>query len=247
MSSGLRKSISVVIPNYNGRSLLEANLPSVFAALAASGVEHEVIVADDASTDDSVAYLEANHPNVTVVKSEQNGGFSTNINKGLRAATRELVFALNSDVRLTEDYFTPLLEYFDRPDTFGVMGSIMTEDGARLLDGAKYPAYSFGRIRSTLNYRLADGVARGDWLPTLFLSGANALIDREKLNRAGWFSELFSPFYGEDVELGIAPGGSAGGVTTSRKRSVTTPWGRPSRSFGRSGRCGSSPPGTGSS
>ena len=40
-------------------------------------------------------------------------------------------------------------------------------------------------------------------LPTLFLSGANALIDREKLERGGYFSELFSPFYGEDVELGI--------------------------------------------
>lgn len=197
------KSISVVIPNYNGRSLLEANLPSVHAALDAVGPGHEVIVADDASTDESVAYLEAYQPGVVVVKGEENGGFSTNINRGLRAATRELVFALNSDVRLTEDYFEPLLEYFDEPDTFGVMGSIRTEDGVRLLDGGKYPEYSFGRIRSTLNYRPAEGSKRAVRLPTLFLSGANALIDREKLERGGYFSELFSPFYGEDVELGV--------------------------------------------
>ncbi|MFN5430478.1 MAG: glycosyltransferase family 2 protein [Cyclobacteriaceae bacterium] len=53
----IKKSISVVLPNYNGRNLLAANLPSVFAALQTAAVEFEVIVSDDASTDGSVAFL----------------------------------------------------------------------------------------------------------------------------------------------------------------------------------------------
>ena len=83
-NSNVNRSISVVIPNYNGRHLLEQNLPSVYAALHAVDCAFEVIVSDDASTDDSIAFIRENYPDVTLICNEKNGGFAININKGCK-------------------------------------------------------------------------------------------------------------------------------------------------------------------
>ncbi len=195
-----KQSISVVIPNYNGRTLLEENLPSVFDAIAHSRIDDfEIIVADDASTDDSVAFLKAKYPGIISILNSSNLGFSGNINTGLKAAKKHLVLALNSDVRLNEDYFVHLLEYFDDLNVFAVAGAMIDPVTDKVSDTAKYPDQTFfGLIKSTRN------VVEGELpLPTFFASGANALMDRKKLEKIGWFSELFSPFYGEDVELGL--------------------------------------------
>ena len=85
-------------------------------------------------------------------KAVQNKGFSGNVNAGVKLATKKLVLILNSDVRLTKKYFTPLLSYFDDDSTFGVMGRIMSEDGLELQDAAKYPAGGFTKIKGTKNY-----------------------------------------------------------------------------------------------
>lgn len=193
-------SISVVIPNFNGKGLLEKNLPSVFVALKNSGIEFEVIVSDDGSTDNSVQFLKAFYPQITLVENRKNSGFSSNVNSGLRAARYDLVLALNNDVSLAPDYFKPLLYHFESKDTFGVMGALLAPDSDLVTDGAKLAEQSpFGVIRSTKNILRLDGGA----LFTFFLSGANALMDRQKLAVLGYFDEIFNPFYNEDVELSL--------------------------------------------
>lgn len=193
------KTISVIIPNYNGTRLLKENLPSVFSALKRVSEDYEVIVPDDASKDDSIDFLEKNYPEIKIIKNPVNLGFSGNINSGLKVATKDLVLALNSDVKLTEDYFVHQMEYFNDPEVFGVAGTLMEPRTDKVTDRAKYPEQNFsGIIKSTLNAQSEDGV-----LPTFFISGANALIDRKKLQQIGYFNELFSPFYGEDVDLGM--------------------------------------------
>ncbi len=196
----MNTSVSVVIPNYNGRELLESNLPSVYNALMSSGItDFEVIIPDDASNDDSVLFIRKNYPEIILVEHNVNNGFSSNTNSGIRLADKELVLILNNDVKLTDGYFRPLLSYFGKPDTFGVMGRIMDENSEKVRDGAKFPGYSFGRIGSTLNYTSNDQTS----LPSLFLSGANALIHRKKLIELGGFNELFDPYYCEDADLGL--------------------------------------------
>lgn len=193
-------SISVVIPNYNGRSLLEQNIPLVINALETSNIhDYEIIIPDDNSVDDSVSFLKNSYPQIEVIESTKNCGFSGNTNKGIYASRKDLIFILNSDVQLTPFYFTTLLPYFNSPDTFGVCGRITSMDGDKIQDGAKYPEYSFSNIISTKNY-----ISKTQYsLPTLFMSGANALIDREKLLKMGGFNELFNPYYSEDVDLGL--------------------------------------------
>lgn len=194
------QSISIVIPNYNGVDLLSNNIPFVYRALESSKIQNfEIIVADDASADDSIAFLEKSYPNIIIVKNLVNQGFASNTNTGIFKAQKDLVFILNSDVILTDNYFTPLLPYFDMPDTFGVMGRIIAVDGDKIQDGAKYPDYGLANIVSTKNYICSNKTS----LYTIFMSGANSLIDRKKLLTFGGFNELFSPYYAEDVDLGL--------------------------------------------
>jgi GT2 family glycosyltransferase len=197
-----RFSISVVIPNYNGQGLLQKNLPYLMEALKQSGMEYEIIISDDASTDNSVSFLKENYPFIYIITSQSNQGFSVTINKGIMTATCDLVFALNSDVQLSPDYFLPQLKYFEMKNTFGVMGRIIGIDNDEIQDGAKYPLRRGVSIKSTLNYILKSS-SPGVTLPSLFLSGANALMNRKKIQELNGFDEIFSPFYGEDVDLSL--------------------------------------------
>jgi GT2 family glycosyltransferase len=192
------RGISVVIPNYNGRQLLEQNLPFTYAALKVANTQYEVIVSDDASTDKSVAFIKENYPEIILIESLQNDGFSVNINRGIAAANLELVLLLNSDIKLSEDYFKTQLLYFDDPNTFGVMGQILDEASGKVLEACKYPLSSFFKINHFKNIQVDKKKAL-----TYYLSGANALVAREKLLELGGFSELFSPYYHEDLDLSL--------------------------------------------
>ncbi|MDO8991890.1 MAG: glycosyltransferase, partial [Daejeonella sp.] len=120
-----RKSISVVIPNYNGRHLLERNLPSVYEALNNAKTDFEIIITDDCSTDSSVAFIRQNYPLVRLIINDKNQGFSVSCNKGITLAEKDLVLLLNTDIELNKDYFESQFKYFELPDTFGVMSKII--------------------------------------------------------------------------------------------------------------------------
>lgn len=195
--------ISVVIPNYNGVSLFEHTLPTVVEALAQTGKPNEIVVVDDYSTDASVAYLKHHYPQIRLLQNKVNGGFSVTANNGIRAASYDKVLLLNSDVKLTPDYFANQYKYFDKPDTFGVMGRIIGWDDDKIQDGAKLPYFHGSKIKTSGNYLLKDEKQMQDGLYSMYLSGANAFIDKEKFLQIGGFNELFSPFYIEDFELSL--------------------------------------------
>lgn len=192
-------SISIVIPNYNGSDLILKTIESAYNALKTSGVlDFEVIVSDDASTDDSVTRISTSYSEVIVVTHPFNTGFSGSANRGMNKAKKEIICLLNSDVHLGEGYFEKQLPLFQEAKTFGVMG-LIKEQGTNLFqDGAKLPALNSFRIDSNKNDFSYESVS-----PTLFLSGANALVCRKKLKQLGGFNELFNPYYSEDVDLGI--------------------------------------------
>ncbi|GAB3199009.1 GT2 family glycosyltransferase [Pontibacter aydingkolensis] len=195
--------ISVVIPNYNGVHLFKHTLPTVVEALQNAGKPSEVIIVDDCSTDDSVAYLQQHYPEFRLVRNSVNSGFSVTANNGIKAAKYDKVLLLNSDVKLTPDYFASQYKYFDKPDTFGVMGRIIGWDDDKIQDGAKFPYYHGSKIKTSGNYLLKDEKQMQDGLYSMYLSGANAFIDKEKFLLIGGFNEIFSPFYVEDYELSL--------------------------------------------
>jgi GT2 family glycosyltransferase len=194
----ISKSVSIIIPNYNGVNLLKKYLPSTIEAIKNAGVDYEIIVADDCSIDNSVKFLETEYPEIIIVKNIENKGFSYSCNRGIERARCELILLLNSDVKLAPDYFEHQWKYFWRWDTFGVMGRIVDMDSDQIQDAARMPKFNGLKLKTDYFYYTRDDQNR---LFTFYLSGANALIDAAKLKQIGGFYELFSPFYCEDMEL----------------------------------------------
>jgi GT2 family glycosyltransferase len=198
----LAEGISVVIPNYNGRALLPVILPPAFTALQRTGLAFEVIVADDASLDDSAHWLASTYPTVKVVAAAQNAGFSVTANNGIRAAQYKWVLLLNSDVILTADYFEHLLPYRTIPHLLGVSGQIIGWDDDKLQEGGKYPVLQGAKIKTAYDFIPLNPAAQDRW-PCFYLSGSNAFINKSIFDDIGQFNELFSPFYAEDAELSL--------------------------------------------
>lgn len=183
-------NISIVIPNRNGARLLEKNLPSVIAA--AKGAE--IIIVDDASTDDSVHVLTKNFPSVRIVKKATHEGFASTVNAGVSAAKGDIVILLNTDVRPEKDLLPPLVKHFDDPLVFavGCMDRSM-EDGKAILRGrgvAKWERGFFVHSRGEVEKKTTAWVAGG--------SGAFRKSIWQKL---GGMDTRFDPFYWEDIDL----------------------------------------------
>lgn len=195
-----KKSISIIIPNYNGKHLLEEYLKSTIAAAEYSKVPYEIIIIDDGSTDDSVHFLQENYPQVVLIVNERNRGFSYSCNRGIKRAQYELILLLNSDVKLTVNYFEQQWRYFEYPDTFGVMGRIMNMKKNKIEDAARCLDFRGCKMKASRFYYSTDPA---DFTTTAYLSGANALVDARKLREIGGFDEIFSPFYSEDFDLSI--------------------------------------------
>ena len=194
------KSISVVIPNYNGRHLLQQNLESVVSALKNSKALFEIIVIDDASSDGSAQFVKQAYPDITLIINDVNCGFSVSCNKGIAVANNELILLLNTDIQLPIDYLSRQFKYFEKADTFGVMAKIIGFKDGQIQDTARHVSRSGFKIKTNQFFHVKD---ESFWCPTAYLSGANALIDAHKLKEMGGFDEIFSPFYGEDLDLGL--------------------------------------------
>jgi len=192
-------SVSVVIPNYNGKQLLAQYLPYVFRALAACSTitDSEVIVVDDASTDGSAEYLTKEWKQICLLQNEQNSGFGKSVNKGIAAARCEIVCILNTDMQLSENYFTALLPLLAQERVFGAYCAIRDPRMGKIIEGRKQ-----AQIR---HYKLSyiDLCGEQEEGESMYLCGGNALVWRDKLLALGGYDELFSPFYFEDMDLSL--------------------------------------------
>ena len=105
------EKVAIVILNWNGREMLSRYLPSVLASAGVDGVG--VYVADNGSTDDSVAMLRRDFPQVHLILLKENHGFAEGYNLALQQVDAEYVVLLNSDVEVNEGWLSPLLAYMD--------------------------------------------------------------------------------------------------------------------------------------
>lgn len=191
------KSVSVVIPNYNGRALLERFLPSIKTALCHPSVSaSEIIVSDDASSDDSIKFLQEHYPEVIVVESSQNTGFAPTANRGILRATMETVLMLNTDMELMEDTIGVLLAHMT-DDLFGISCAICDPHDGHIQEGLKKPLIRGCKIGYT------DILSEGAEGETMYLCGGLALIDRKKLTALGGYDSQYAPFYFEDMDLSL--------------------------------------------
>lgn len=199
----MNDSISVILPNYNGRHLLEKNIPSLLEAI--DGFEHEIIVIDDCSSDDSVIFLKQTYPGIKVISNPVNLGFSSTCNKGIHAAELKLLCVVNTDVTFTPDYFTNMVREFDDPTIFAVKGDIVNYDNSFddiiNIDRTTLLYYKRGFLRFDTNTPLTSRTMFTDNDEKFVGLGCCFVCNREMMLQLNGFDEIYSPFYWEDADI----------------------------------------------
>jgi O-antigen biosynthesis protein len=190
---------SIVIPNWNGRDLLEKYLPSVLAA-AARSPGSEVIVVDNGSTDGSPEFVLETFPTVRLIALDANLGFGGGSNTGFGHARNDVVVLLNSDMRVDRDFLQPLLDGFTDEKVFAVACQIFFSDPAKKREetGLTEGWWQQGGLR--VRHRIEPSIR--ELYPCFYGGGGSCAFDRRKFNELGGFDRLLAPFYLEDTDLG---------------------------------------------
>lgn len=138
--------VSVVIVNWNGKKWLDKCLSSL---LNQTYKKLEIILVDNASVDDSILYATENFPEVKIVKSKHNLGFSGGNNLGIKEAQGEYIILINSDIWVEEDFVNKLYNFYKKHD-YDVIGprekhysGLTISDSYSPIDFLGNPAYSF--------------------------------------------------------------------------------------------------------
>ncbi len=161
--------ISIVITNWNGRGLLEKNLPQVLLAKENKKNNiREIIVVDDTSTDDSLKFLKENYSHeVKIVVQKENKGFASTTNLGVRAAKGELVCLLNNDVSPSENFLVTMMENFSNLHVFAVS---LHEKG-----------YGYAKGKFKHGFIVHEGMAETEKVETTFWASGGSSVIRKSV------------------------------------------------------------------
>lgn len=205
------KKISVIIVSYNVRFFLEQCLYSVRAAI--DGLEAEVIVVDNWSSDGSTAYLRPKFPEVIFIENDYNPGFAKANNQAIKLCRGEYILLLNPDTVIGEESVRQLSYFMENHPEAGAIGVKMIDGTGRFLPESKRgfpsPSTSFYKLFGLSRLFPRSKVLSRYHLPHLHpdqrhqvevLSGAFLFTRREVLDRTGLFDESFF-MYGEDIDL----------------------------------------------
>jgi GT2 family glycosyltransferase len=199
--------LSIVIPNWNGRALLEKFLPSVVQSArafeAACGQPTEVLVADDASADDSESWLRAHFPGVRFESGSRQQGFAPAANRGVRAARFPLVYLVNNDVALAPDTLPPLVAHLRDANVFAATGNAYDFATGVLRGAGQRGGFRRGFLRVHSRFFVPSPSAEMQPLLTIFATGGSSLFDRAKFLALGGLNEMLAPYGWEDVELSL--------------------------------------------
>lgn len=203
--------LSVIIVNYNVRFFLEQCLHSVIKATV--GIEAEIWVVDNQSSDGSQTFLPQQFPRVHFIWNDTNLGFSKANNQALERAVGDYILFLNPDTIVAEDTFRICLDFFSRHPDAGALGIRMVDGAGQFLKESKraFPspltslyklsglAQLFPRSAVFARYHLGHLSEKENQVVDV-LAGAFMFIPRAVLQQTGSFDEGFF-MYGEDVDL----------------------------------------------
>ena len=196
--------VALVILNWNGKKFLERFLPSL---LRYSDQDAEIIVADNGSTDDSVAFLTASFPQVRIIHNSKNLGFAEGYNQALTSVDAEYYILLNSDIEVTHGWIKPVISLMDNDKTIAAcQPKILSYHeptkfeyaGAAggYIDKYGYP-FCRGRMFQTLE---EDFGQYNDVAEIFWATGACMFIRAELFHKAGGFDGDFFAHM-EEIDL----------------------------------------------
>lgn len=203
--------LSVIILNYNVRYFLEQCVFSVQKAL--KGIDGEIIVIDNNSSDDSCAMMKEKFPNVRLIENKQNSGFPKGNNIGVAEAKGEYLCILNPDTVVAEDTFSKILQSrFCNFDT-GIIGCKLIDGTGNFLPESKrgvptpwvaftkiFGLYKFFPFSSWFNKYYAQHITENQSGKVDILVGAFMFMKRELYIKIGGFDENCF-MYSDDIDL----------------------------------------------
>lgn len=195
--------LAIIILNWNGEALLERYLPSV---VTHSG-DTPIFVADNASTDGSVAFLKKKYPWITIIQNPQNEGFAKGYNEALKAVDAEIFCLLNSDVEVSANWLEPVMNLFkEHPEVAVVQPKILdllqkdtfeyAGAAGGFLDQLGYP-FCRGRIFQALE---RDQGQYDDLTEIFWATGACMFIRAQVFWELGGFDESYFA-HQEEIDL----------------------------------------------
>lgn len=203
--------LSVIIVNYNVKYYLEQCLEAV--RRASQGLQIEVIVVDNLSTDGSIPYLRERFPEVTFIENKENVGFARANNQAIRMSAGKYVLLLNPDTIVAEHTLSDFIRFMDsHPEAGGAGAYMLRTDGTFAPEsrrGLPTPFVAFCKM-SGLAALLPQSRVFGRYYMRYLnenevneieiISGACMLLRREALDKVGLLDEDFF-MYGEDIDL----------------------------------------------
>ena len=197
-------SVAIVILNYNGRNYLERFLPSVIASTYA---HKKIVVADNASNDDSIEYVQKHFPTVELIVNTQNDGFAGGYNWALQQIEADYYVLLNSDVEVPHNWIEPIIELMEQHPDIGAAQPKMIAFNDRSsfeyagacggwIDCLGYP-FSRGRVFDVLEKDLGQY----DCIQDIFWATGAALFIRSSLfhSTGGFNTDFFA--HQEEIDL----------------------------------------------
>ena len=199
----MKNSIAIVILNWNGKDLLKTFLPSVVNF----SQEATIYLADNASNDNSIAFLKQEFPEVKIIQNPENFGFSKGYNEALKQVDEELLCLLNSDVEVTENWLQPIIEIFNKDSKTAIIQPKILDykrkdyfeyAGAAggYMDRYGYP-YCRGRLFNSIEKDLGQ---YDQQVPIFWASGACFFIRKEVFDILEGFDESFFAHM-EEIDL----------------------------------------------
>lgn len=195
---------AIVILNWNGRKLISEFLPSI---VKYSYSIADIYVADNASNDDSVVFIQENFPEVSIISNSSNGGYAKGYNDALKHIKADIYCLINSDVEVTENWLSPILDVFSKESNTAIIQPKILDykdkskfeyagAGGGFIDFFGYP-YCRGRV---FNHLETDRGQFDDTAQIFWASGACFFVRSEVYHELHGFDEKYFA-HQEEIDL----------------------------------------------
>lgn len=200
----MNPTVAIAILNWNGRNYLEKFLPSVNASTYPN---KQIVLIDNASTDDSIDFVQKNYPQVVIIKLPVNYGFAKGYNEGLKQVNTDYFILLNSDVEVEAGWIEPMVQLLEsnkmiaacQPKLLQYNNKALFEYAGAAGGWMDYLGYPFakGRIFDVCE---TDEGQYNDAVPVFWASGAALFIRASVYKEARGFDEYFFA-HQEEIDL----------------------------------------------
>lgn len=189
--------VSVIIPNWNGKSLLKNCLNSLNKQ---TYKDFEILVIDNGSTDRSVKFVKKNYPDVKLIELKKNTGFAPAVNLGIKICTGLYMVLINNDTKVDKECLENLVKAAKKHQDSGLIAAkILQMDNPGLIDSAGDYIDAVGHANN-FGYGEKDGKDFNGGRHVFLVSGGGCLIKREVFEKIGFFDPVYFA-YMEDVDF----------------------------------------------